>query len=141
MKSEIYKYNSNLWECNLWIKGNESNKNGFTILFSSSLKCKVNKVMKDWNSCFLIMDTEPLQKRVLLINIYWRSSRDQPDFYDKMLHYIIEINDNINNISEDWKCTLSIFLDARNYSSNSRATRPNAEWCVWYVRRGRQWKI
>lgn len=120
LKSDSYKYNRSLWGCNLWIAGNESNKNGVAILFSSRFEYKVHKVIKDPNGCFLIMDVELLQKRVSLINIYGPSSGDHPEFYDKILQYIVEINNDINIISGDWNCVLSTLLDARNYSSNSR---------------------
>ena len=89
LREHLEKYMRASWGYELWLAGNETNKNGVAILFRPTFEYKLHGIKKDPNGCYIMMDIELLNKRVTLVNVYGPSAGDNPDFFSK-IHELID---------------------------------------------------
>ena len=68
------------WGYECYFSSFNSQSRGVGIMFNNNFEFKVNKIIKDGNGNFLIVDITTLKRNITLINIYG-PNRDNPDFY------------------------------------------------------------
>ena len=69
------------WGFNVWVAGNEKNRNGVAILINSNFEYTVHSVVRDTDGCFIIMDIKMMNKHITLANVYGPSAADNPGFF------------------------------------------------------------
>ena len=115
LKEELENYIRASWGYELWLAGNETNKNGVAILFRSTFEYKLHNVKKDPDGHFIIMDIEILNKRVTLVNVYGPSAGDNPTFLVKIQKLMEEIGNDKVIMGGDFNCVQDMIKDTRNY--------------------------
>ena len=115
LKEQLENYIRASWGYELWLSGNETNKNGVAILFQPTFEYKLHDIKKDPNGCFILMDIELLNKRVTLVNVYGPSAGDNPEFFSKIHKLIDEIGNEKIIIGGDFNCIQDMEKDSRNY--------------------------
>ena len=123
LKEQIENYIRASWGYELWLAGNETNKNGVAILFRSTFEYKLHNVKKDPAGCYLVMDIELLNKRVTLVNVYGPSAGDNPDFFVKISKLIDEIGNDKVIMGGDFNCIQNMSIDSRNYTNLNNRPR------------------
>ena len=71
------------WGNKIWFSHGETNARGVCILFSKKLQFTVHNVIRDKNSCYLILYITISQTKVLLVNVY-APNRDVPEFFKEL---------------------------------------------------------
>ena len=71
------------WGYECYFSSFNSQSRGVGIMFNNNFEFKVNKIIKDENGNFLIVDITTLKKHITLINIYG-PNRDNPDFNTRL---------------------------------------------------------
>ena len=111
------------WGYNVWLSGEDTNRNGVAILFNNNFEYKVFDVILDPHGCFIAMSLEILRKKITLINLYGPSSGDKPDFFQKVVDCLEQFDNDSIIITGDWNCVLDTNLDVRNYASTENRPR------------------
>ena len=123
LREHLEKYMRASWGYELWLAGNETNKNGVAILFRPTFEYKLHGIKKDPNGCYIMMDIELLNKRVTLVNVYGPSAGDNPDFFSKIHELIDEIGNEKNIVGGDFNCIQNMRIDSRNYTNLNNRPR------------------
>ena len=123
LKEQIENYIRASWGYELWLAGNDTNKNGVAILFRSTFEYKLHNVKKDPAGCYLVMDIELLNKRVTLLNVYGPSAGDNPEFFVKISKLIDEIGNDKIIMGGDFNCIQNMSIDSRNYTNLNNRPR------------------
>ena len=92
------------------------------ILFNNNFDFKVNKILKDKDGNYLIVNIMVSDKPITLINIYG-PNRDNPDFYTSVKDIVVQ--NGFSNLiwGGDWNLVLNPDIDYMNYKNinNKRA--------------------
>lgn len=72
------------------------------ILFNNNFEYKIDKMVRNVDGCFIIMDMEILNKHLTLVNMYGPSSGDNPAFFDNICKKIMETGNQYTITVGDW---------------------------------------
>ena len=74
-----------MWGYDCILNGVTTNTNGVGIFFNTNFQYKINKVYKDLEGRYILVDIEMFNKKHTLLNVYGPSDRDNPAFFLKKL--------------------------------------------------------
>ena len=85
--------------------------------FKNSLEYKIHSTIRDELGRYIVIDTEFLNRRMALGNVYGPSNGDHPEFFQEVFNKITSFDSELIVVGGDWNAALNHTLDT-NQPSN-----------------------
>ena len=116
-EKKLEKYITAEWGYQAFFASNNSVSRGVAILFNNTFEFRIKKVIKDnENGNYLLISITTKNVDYLLVNIYG-PNKDNPDFYNKLNHNIVDFRCANVIVAGDWNIVLDPSLDYDNYKN------------------------
>ena len=109
-----------MWGYDCILNGVTTNTNGVGIFFNTNFQYKINKVYKDLEGRYILVDIEMFNKKHTLLNLYGPSDRDNPAFFEEIMHVIEDMNNESVIIGGDWNVIPDMDKDTYRYRGGNR---------------------
>ena len=106
------------WGFECIVAGPDCASKGVAVLFKNNFEYKIHNILKDDEWRYILINTEMLNKRLTLTNLYAPSSGDHPFVVvDKVINEVVSMDNELIVIGGDWNVALNPQIDCNQPSS------------------------
>jgi exonuclease III len=117
-KPSLEKQIRSEWGYESYFASNSSQSRGVAILFNNTFDFKIQKIIRDPNGNFLILNLTTMNHDLTLVNIYG-PNKDNPTFYEQIQNLLQDMDKTHIIMAGDWNLVLDPTKDYYNYKHNN----------------------